>query len=128
MNITGKIIRNAEIRSTASGRQFVSFTLMVSESYKTKEGERKKQNSFFDCAYWITTNAVSLLTKGAVVTLNGRLNVNAWISAENKAKASLNFHISSFKVESFGEAADKPEFDMTRNEQAPAVLAEDLPF
>ena len=71
MNITGRLTRNAEVRTLSNEKQVVNFSVAVNDSYKNKQGERVEQTTYFDCAYWITANVARLLTKGTLVELTG---------------------------------------------------------
>ena len=39
MNITGRLTRNAEVRTTNGGKQVVNFSVAVNDSYKNKQAE-----------------------------------------------------------------------------------------
>lgn len=113
MEITGRVTADAQVRTLSEGRQVVSFSVAVSESYKARNGERVTQTEFFDCSYWIGTGIAPYLTKGKVVELAGRVSARAWIDAEGQAKAGLNFHTSKITLHGGGQATgdgeDKPQ-------------------
>ena len=92
MNITGRLTRNAEVRTLSNEKQVVNFSVAVNDGYRNKQGERVEQTSYFDCAYWITPNVAKLLTKGTLVELTGRVSTRAWVSKDGEARAGLNFH------------------------------------
>ena len=98
MNITGRLTRNAEVRTLSNEKQVVNFSVAVNDSYKTKQGERVEQTTYFDCAYWITPNVAILLTKGTLVELTGRVSTRAWIGKDGEAHSGLNFHTSQIKL------------------------------
>ncbi len=106
MNITGRLTRDAEVRTTSNGKQVVNFSVAVNDSYKTKQGERVEQTAYFDCSYWRTPNAVKILTKGLLVELTGRVSTRAWVGKDGEAKAGLNFHTSDFKPLAGGRRAE----------------------
>ncbi len=97
MNITGRLTRDAEVRTTSNGKQVVNFSVAVNDSYKTKQGERIEQTAYFDCSYWRSPKVIKMLTKGLLVELTGRVSARAWVSKNGEAKASLNFHTSDIK-------------------------------
>lgn len=94
MNITAKITRNAVVRTTNSGKEVVNFGVAIRHTFRNKEGEKISQPTFFDCAYWRTTNITPYLTKGTIVEISGRVSASAWIDKEGNLKAGLNFHVS----------------------------------
>ncbi|RQP14330.1 MAG: single-stranded DNA-binding protein [Parapedobacter sp.] len=97
MNITGRLTRDAEVRTTSNNRQVVNFSVAVNDGYRNKQGERVEQTTYFDCAYWITPNVARLLTKGTLVELTGRVSTRAWTGKDGEAKAGLNFRIRPTK-------------------------------
>jgi single-strand DNA-binding protein len=97
MNIIGRLTRDAEVRTTSQDKQVVNFSVATNESYKNKQGERIEQTTYFDCAYWLSAKVASLLTKGTLVELTGRVSTRAWTGKDGEPKAGLNFHTSNIK-------------------------------
>ena len=130
MNITGRLTRDAEVRTTSNGKQVVNFSVAVNDSYKTKQGERVEQTAYFDCSYWRTPNAVKILTKGLLVEVTGRVSTRAWVGKDGEAKAGLNFHTSDFKPLAGGRRAETVQAtEQTDNNGYTAQSTEDdLPF
>ena len=95
MNIIGRLTRNAEVHTLKDERQVVNFSIATNDSYRNKQGERIEQTTYFDCAYWISAKVASLLTKGTLVELTGRISARAWVSMDGEPKAGLNFHTSN---------------------------------
>ncbi|MEC3880308.1 single-stranded DNA-binding protein [Parapedobacter sp. 10938] len=100
MNITGRLTRDAEVKTLDDNRQVVNFSVAVNDSYKNKQGERIEHTAYFDCSYWISPNVAKLLTKGSLVELTGRVSVRAWADTDGQAHAGLNFHTSQIKLHS----------------------------
>ena len=98
MNITGRLTRNAEVRTLSNEKQVVNFSVAVNDSYRNRQGERVEQTTYFDCAYWITPNVARLLTKGTLVELTGRVSTRAWVNKDGEPRAGLNFHTSQIKL------------------------------
>lgn len=98
MNIIGRLTSDAQIHKLKDDRQVVNFSVAVNYSYKTKQGEWVEQADYFDCAYWISPNVASILTKGALVELTGRVSARAWTDTDGKPRAGLNFHTSNIKL------------------------------
>ncbi|SFO27769.1 single-strand DNA-binding protein [Paenimyroides ummariense] len=98
MNIIGRVTRDAEVRTLSNERQAVNFSITTNENFKNKQGERVEQTTYFDCTYWISTKVATLLTKGTLVELLGRVSTRAWIGKDGEPKAGLNFHTSNIKL------------------------------
>lgn len=106
MNITGRLTRNAEVRTLSNEKQVVNFSVAVNDNYRNRQGERVEQTTYFDCAYWITPNVAKLLTKGTLVELTGRVSTRAWTGKDGEPKAGLNFHTSNIKLHGGGQRAE----------------------
>ncbi len=91
MNITGRLTRDAEVRTTSQDKQVVNFSVATNDSYRTKQGERVEQTTYFDCSYWITPNVAKLLTKGTLVELSGRVSTRAWTGNDGEPRAGSEF-------------------------------------
>lgn len=98
MDITGRLTRDAIVRTMSDARQVVNFSVAVNDSYKLKNGERVTLTEFFNCSYWIGTGIAPYLTKGSIVELSGRVSVRAWLNSDGQAKAGLNFHTSKITL------------------------------
>lgn len=137
MNITGRLTRDAEVRTTSQDKQVVNFSVAINDSYKTKQGERIEQTTFFDCSYWRTPKVADFLTKGTLVELSGRVSARAWTGNDGEARAGLNFHISQIKLHSLsradgrgGKKAETVEASKKSKtvKAVPQETADDLPF
>ena len=104
MNITGRLTRDAEVRTTSQEKQVVNFSVATNDNYRNRQGERVEQTTYFDCSYWITPNVAKLLTKGTLVELSGRVSTRAWTGKDGEPRSGLNFHTSQIKLHSFSRA------------------------
>ena len=130
MNITGRLTRDAEVRTTSQDKQVVNFSVAVNDSYRNKQGERIEQTTYFDCAYWVTPNVARLLTKGTLVELIGRVSPRAWVSKDGEPRAGLNFHTSNIKLHGGSGKAETVQaiVPSENNSIAEQATEDDLPF
>lgn len=128
MNITGRLTRDAEVKTLDDNRQVVNFSVAVNDSYQTKQGERVEQTAFFDCSYWITPNVAKILTKGSLVELTGRVSVRAWTDMDGKAHAGLNFHTSQIKLHGGSRKAETVQATAQSESNTKQETEDDLPF
>lgn len=130
MNITGRLTRDAEVRTTSNNRQVVNFSVAVNDGYRNKQGERVEQTTYFDCAYWITPNVARLLTKGTLVELTGRVSTRAWTGKDGEPKAGLNFHTSQIKLHGGSRRAETVQAteQAVSNSTVGQGTEDDLPF
>lgn len=127
MEITGRIVADAEVRKTKNNKEVVSFTLAVNDGYKDRSGEWKEQSEYFQCAYWQKSSVASVLRKGAVVTVSGRIHLNVYQGKDGNKYANLAIHVNGVQVISGAKKASAPSVEQT----APAEVAnskDDLPF
>ncbi len=130
MIIIGRLTKDAEIRTTSRDKQVVNFSVATNESYRNKQGERVEQTTYFDCAYWISANVVSLLTKGTLVELTGRVSTRAWTGKDGEPKAGLNFHTSNIKFHGGNKRSEtvKATAPTENNKVTVKETEDDLPF
>lgn len=96
--IVGRITKNAQINTLKNDKQVVNFSVAINDYYKTKDGERKEQTTFYNCSYWLNPNVAKILTKGTLVELTGRISPSAWVGKDGEIKSGLNFHTSRIKL------------------------------
>ena len=125
MNITGRLTRDAEVRTTSNGKQVVNFSVAINDSYRNKQGERIEQTTYFDCSYWISPNVAKLLTKGTLVELSGRVSTRAWTGNDGEPRAGLNFHTSQIKLHGGGKKSETAQATTSTNNNK---AEDDLPF
>ncbi|MCA6441096.1 MULTISPECIES: single-stranded DNA-binding protein [unclassified Arcicella] len=125
MNITGRLTRDAEVRTTSHDKQVVNFSVATNDSYRNKQGERIEQTTYFDCSYWITAKVAKLLTKGTLVELTGRVSARAWTGNDGEAHAGLNFHTSQIKLHGGGKKSETVQATTGTNN---SKEEDDLPF
>lgn len=115
MNIIGRITKNAEINTLKNDKQVVNFSLAINDSYRTKQGERVEQTTYFNCSYWISPNVAKILTKGRLVELSGRASSSAWIGKDGEIKSGMNFHTSTIKLHGGGQKSESKEQNFEQN-------------
>lgn len=128
--IIGRVTRNAEINNLKNDKQVVNFSVAINNSYKTRQGERREQTTYYNCSYFINAKIAEFLTTGTLVELSGRISSNAWIGKDGEIKSGLNFHTSNIKLHGGGkrnnsenQSADKPKTNVFAED-----TDDDLPF
>ena len=117
MNTTvGRITKNAEINTLKNDKQVVNFSIAINNSYKTKDGERREQTTYYNCSYWISPNVAKILTKGSLVELSGRISSSAWIGKDGEIKSGLNFHTSKIKLHGGGKRSETGDAEINQSQ------------
>ena len=123
MNIIGRVTKDAQVRTLSNSKQVVNFSIATNDSYRNKAGERIEQTTYFDCAYWLSVKVATILTKGTLVELTGRVSARGWTGNNGEVYAGLNFNTSQIKTHgggkksetvkaTIGTTTDKPENDL----------------
>lgn len=129
MNTTGRLTRDAEVRTLPSEKQVVNFSVATNDSYQNKQGERVEQTTYFDCSYWISSKVAKLLTKGTLVELSGRVSTRAWTESDGEPRAGLNFTTSKIKLHGGGKRTESSQAsEETESHKPVKTVPEDLPF
>ena len=106
MNIIGRVTKDAQVRTLSNSKQVVNFSVAINDSYRNKAGERIEQTTYFDCAYWISPKVATILTKGTLVELTGRVSARAWTGNNGEPHAGLNFNTSQIKLHGGGKKSE----------------------
>lgn len=128
--VTGRLTKDATVKTLESGKQVVSFSIADNESYKPKgKDEAVQVTTFFNCSYWVGTKVAQVLLKGAVVQLSGRVSARPYQTNTGDLTASLDFHTSRIDVLRY---ADKAKEDGAAKPQSgkknDSDNKDDLPF
>ncbi|OJW84497.1 MAG: hypothetical protein BGO69_10920 [Bacteroidetes bacterium 46-16] len=124
MEIIGRVTKDAQVRKLKDGRELVAFSIAINDYYKTKSGENREETTYINCSYWVNVKAAELLRKGGIVSLFGRIGLNAYKSMDGDFHAHLTFHVNAFKV----IAQQKKGASVEHEPAAAGASTEDLPF
>jgi single-strand DNA-binding protein len=96
--VIGRLVRDVELRSTASGTQIGGFSLAVRYTYKQDDGSRKEETSFFNCTAFGKTaeNLAQYVKKGHRVGIEGRLKQETWETSEGKKQSAVKIMVERF--------------------------------
>ncbi len=128
--LVGRVTKDAQVKTTKSGKEVVNFSIAVNDNYRPKgSSETKQVVRYFNCAYWLAAGIARHLTKGSLVEVNGRIDLNTYTNMEGKTIASLAMHVSNIKL----HGSSKNGGRATAQVQAVAAVehtepVDDLPF
>lgn len=76
--LIGRLVRDPEMRTTASGINSTTFTVAVSRNYTGPNGER--ETDFINCVAWRkqAENIAKYCTKGSQVAVEGRIQTRSY--------------------------------------------------
>jgi single-strand DNA-binding protein len=82
--ILGNLGRDPEMRYTPSGRPVTTFSVAVSRTWNTADGERHTETEWFNVVAWskLAETCKQYLAKGKQVYIEGRLQTRRWEDKE----------------------------------------------
>ncbi len=94
--LTGRLVRDPELRYTENGVPFTVFTLAVDRNYFDSEGER--QTDFIDILTWrkLAETCSKYLKKGRLVAVDGRLQIR---KTKKEEKTYINTEVVASDVQ-----------------------------
>ena len=91
IQIIGHLGKEPEMRYTPSGKPVTTFTVAVSRSWNTGDGERHSETEWFNIVAWgnLAEICKQYLTKGQQVYIEGRLQTRKWDDKEGAKHTSV---------------------------------------
>ncbi len=98
--LCGVLGADAEVKTLPSGQTVMNLRLAVSERYKDKSGEWKDSTTWVKCQKWGNTPdwMRNALSKGAQVTLEGRLSGNSWVDKDGNKRHEMFVKVDELVV------------------------------
>jgi single-strand DNA-binding protein len=130
--VTGNIVRNPELRSTASGNAVASFSVADNRRFTDAAGERREATSYLDVVAWgdLGSHVAESLRQGDRVTVTGHLEQRSWETAEGERRSKLELNatdvaaslrfatLAVLKPERGAELSADQDYDLGAEEQA----------
>lgn len=122
--LLGRLTKDAEIRSTQSGRMVASFTLAVDRPY-TQNG--KKEADFIACQIWGKSAEVlgKSVHKGQRILLEGRLQIRQYTDKNGNKRTAAEVVTERFE---FIERKEQTEPQGMENFGQQMPFDEEIPF
>jgi single-strand DNA-binding protein len=131
-----------EVRRTQDGRPIVNMRLATSESWKTKDGERKERTDWHSVVIFsegLCKVAEQYLRKGSKLYIEGQLQTRKWKDADGSDRYSTEVVLQGFNAQLVLLDAPKGESKAAESEPAkgngramgsslPAPAHDEIPF
>jgi len=130
--IIGRLTRDPELKSLATGNSVTSFSIATNRVWKDKDGQKQEQVEFHNVVLWgkLAEVASQYLKKGARTYIEGRLQTRDWTPDDG---------IKRYRTEIVGSNmimldSARSSADTGSQQQAPRevveeeVKVEDIPF
>lgn len=100
--LTGRLTKDAELRTTQSGLSVATFTLAVNRQYSKAKGDA----DFINCVIWrkAAENFCNFTSKGSLVGIDGRIQTRSY---ENKSGQKV--YVTEIVVDSFSLLESKKD-------------------
>jgi len=123
--IIGRSTKDAEIRSTSTGKLVASFTLAVDRDYKNTQGEREAD--FIPCVAWgkLAEICERYITKGKQVAVAGRIQTRNYEDKNGQRRYITEVIVSDLQL--LGSRQEQQAQDAPRGFE-PMGYDSDLPF
>ena len=104
VTLVGRLVRDAEARTTKSGKNIAAFTLAVS-------GIEKEYVDFIDCLAWGKTADIitKYTSKGKRVGVVGKLHINKYETKDGEKRSRAEVIVKSIQLLSSAEASKKED-------------------
>ena len=130
--VIGHLGRDPEMRYTPSGRPVTTFTVAVSRSWNTADGERRSETEWFNIVAWgnLAEICKQYLHKGQQVYIEGRLQTRRW--EDKEGQKHTNVEVVANEMMMLGDRRDNhretDEEDQEDNLSEPMVDEDEFPF
>jgi single-strand DNA-binding protein len=131
--VIGHLGRDPEMRFTPSGRPVTTFSVAVSRSWNTADGERRSETEWFNIVSWGNLAEIcnQYLHKGQQVYIEGRLQTRHWQDKEGQKHTSVEVVANEMMM--LGDRRDKSDQSQEGSEpeddQSETTIDEDeFPF
>ena len=125
--LVGRLVRDPELRYTASGKAVSSFTLAVNRRFGSRQGE--KEADFIDIVTWEKTAeaCANYLKKGSQIALEGRLQIRSYDDSQGIRRKAAE--VVANNVEFLGgRPPERDEADVPSGGGEQSVGEDDIPF
>lgn len=128
----GRLTRDPETRTFASGGKVANFSLAINEKKKDQQtGQWVDDPLFLDCAAFnsnqgrkLADTVESYLRKGSQVFVEGKLKLESWTAQDGSKRSKMKLHV--FDVQFLDSKRDNGDGGSNNNEEAPP--SEEPPF
>jgi len=89
--LEGHVVRDPVLKSTPKGTGVCNFPIAVNRFYRSNDGNRKEEVSFFEIESWggLAESCGANCKKGADIRVVGRLKQNRWEDSTGKMQARI---------------------------------------
>ena len=115
--IIGNVGKDPELRYTPDGTPTTKFSVAVSRTWKTPDGEQKEETEWFNVVTWrkLAETCSNYVYKGQKIYVEGRLQTRKWTDPQGVEKRFVDLIANDVRF------LGKPKNQMGDQEEAPAA-------
>jgi single-strand DNA-binding protein len=100
IRITGNLVRNPELRFTASGLPVCSFTVAVTPQEKNGDAWKDCETQYWTVSAWraLAEHVAESFERGDPATVSGRVNFRTWETKEGEKRLQHEINADSVSV------------------------------
>lgn len=138
--LIGRLTKDPELRTTASGQSVVSVGLATNQYFTDKSGQKQEKTDFHNLVFWgKQAELVSQYCgKGNLLMVEGRLQTRSWEGKDNRKNYTTEIVVGNMQFgpkPKGGENGPRESAPEEKKEDMPVInleeeeiKAEDLPF
>ncbi len=132
VQIIGHLGKDPEMRYTPSGKPVTTFSVAVSRSWNSADGERHSETEWFNVVAWgnLAEICKQYLVKGQQVYVEGRLQTRRWDDKEGQKHTSVESVANEMMM--LGDRRDAnshtQEVDTTSADNGSSMAEDEFPF
>lgn len=133
VQIIGHLGKDPEMRYTPSGKPVTTFSVAVSRSWNSSDGERHSETEWFNVVAWgnLAETCKQYLLKGQQVYIEGRLQTRRWDDKEGQKHTSVELVANEMVM--LGERRDannnhSQDADSASAEPTTGTAEDEFPF
>lgn len=129
ITLIGNLGADPDLRSTKEGRAVLNFRIATTETYVTKDGEKRENTQWHTCVLWgPRAEALSkYLHKGSRVFVEGRMEYRQYEDKENNKRTAAEVNVldvillDSAKQDSAGDARESDRASVSGKPSKPSA-------
>jgi single-strand DNA-binding protein len=132
--LIGRLVKKPEIRSTSSGQNVASFSVVTNRYWTDKNGQKQEKAEFHNVVVWgrLADIAGQYLDKGKKIYIEGRLQTRDWEGQDGNKRYRTEVVADNFimldKSGGGSDSSDAITIEPVKDMPVDEVNLEDIPF
>ena len=129
--LMGNLTRDVEQRTTSGGQSVASFSLAVTRSWRSQDGQQQEQTSFINCVAWGKVGEIiaQYVKKGSPLLVSGRLDQRSYEDKDGNKRQAVEVVVEDFNFIGGGRGGDSsatPAAGSTQGNKAQETTADEV--